>query len=422
MTDEKRPLILWSGGLDSTFLMYQQLLNGPVDYIVMDGGQSRSKIRMEEEARTKALNWFAAQGLPYPHQLNTADPMTLAKMPGISWSQTIPWLIGALYAADHRKHHSVMIAYVIGDEPVHLKDVFSQTFEGLQRISKHGDPVPLCFPFLDGFVNKRRILHEIPRGLLECVWYCELPEKINVTPCQFEMVSGKRCEWKANDQLVIEVIQEGDVERVELSALYLQPEHRVVMPDGSVEVVSKAVEQIDNVYIWQRCNNCPACVTHDLELVRYQRLGKHIGYRKDVGVEDPVPAPGKELPPPDATVFLVATAEQVLTIAQSGLTAGTQFHATSEQAALEVNNWLAGGFPGDDIRVIEVDYHSGMRGQDAPAKDWILDCALSTGFIRRLRDRNGTQLLWPVPWEETSTPDDVVEQLVELANTLKEEV
>lgn len=66
--DGKVPLILWSGGVDSTALLVKRLAVGQqVDVISMDVGQAERKIQHELVARmllTKALHQNEREGDP----------------------------------------------------------------------------------------------------------------------------------------------------------------------------------------------------------------------------------------------------------------------------------------------------------------------------------------------------------------------
>lgn len=171
----KRPLILWSGGLDSSWLVYQELLKGDVDVVSVLGGQCHIKTRAERQARERILAYFRTQTHYRVRELHyPLEPLNLSSMPNRSWSQTVPWMIGALSVVDHTKHSAVMMGYVMGDEVLSIIPAFHNAWDGLQAVSKFGK-VPLEFPL--AMVSKRHILEKIPQGLLERVWYCELPEK-----------------------------------------------------------------------------------------------------------------------------------------------------------------------------------------------------------------------------------------------------
>lgn len=172
---DKRPLMLWSGGLDSTWMLWQALQKGDVDFVTVDGGQCRNKQRSERHARSRAMRWMHARTKYRAREIESQVKLHLAEMPALTWSQPVPWLIGALSVIDPKRHSSLEVGYVMGDEVNAVFEALKRTWEGLQQISKHGDTVPLNFPL--GWTSKRRILENIPKGLYDCIWYCELPKK-----------------------------------------------------------------------------------------------------------------------------------------------------------------------------------------------------------------------------------------------------
>lgn len=183
----KRPLILWSGGLDSSWLVYQELLKGDVDYISINAGQDGNKRRAEFRAREAMKAWFATQKLGSLRELSYPEfELNMTATKHLTWSQTIPWLVAAVQVVDVERHSKVMMGYVLGDEVISVLDQFQLAWDGMQGVCKHSK-VPLEFPLT--MISKFRILSQIPRGLYQHVWYCELPIREDVddfpqyTPC-----------------------------------------------------------------------------------------------------------------------------------------------------------------------------------------------------------------------------------------------
>lgn len=172
---DKVPLLLWSGGLDSTWMLWQAVQKGDVDYVTVNGGQCRNKRVSEEYARIRALKWMRARTSNTIREIKCHVELRLAEMPALTWSQTVPWLVGALSVIDPKRHSSLEIGYVMGDEVGCILDTLKSAWDGLWKVSKQGDTVSLNFPLT--MISKRRILENIPRGLYDCIWYCELPQQ-----------------------------------------------------------------------------------------------------------------------------------------------------------------------------------------------------------------------------------------------------
>lgn len=186
----KKPLLLWSGGLDSTWMLWQELQKGDVDYVTINGGQCANKQVAETHARERALKWMHARTKYCARSIDCNIQIRLADMPALTWSQPVPWLVGALSVVDYKRHSSLQIGYVMGDEVALIHGTLKKTWECLQQISKQGDPVPLEFPL--EMTSKLRILDAMPKGLYDCIWYCELPAK-HEDPRVLMRVPCERC-------------------------------------------------------------------------------------------------------------------------------------------------------------------------------------------------------------------------------------
>lgn len=193
---DKRPLLLFSGGLDSTWQMYLHGKNKErVDYLYIDGGQSSRKIDCEAETRNDIVHWltkhFAANGDPnfdafYYINCIHRKPVQVkwGRVENHSWCQPISWLIGALSVADPVRHSCVEIGYVMGDEATQLIDDLTKAWNALWAVSRHGDAPPLSFPLR--YTTKMAIMEQMPGELYAMTWVCELPEgsaKGGYVPC-----------------------------------------------------------------------------------------------------------------------------------------------------------------------------------------------------------------------------------------------
>lgn len=198
--ENRKPLVVFSGGMDSTYVLWQQLLLGDVYTCYIRGAQSPLKVPREMEARRNIIaflqkltgnivisdtivklgkNGFAVEteintGRYYPRHENNI-------MPDHSWNQAHMWLFGSLYVSDGMKYHSkLMIGNVMADDiNSHLDDQIA-AWDHLQLFSKH-HPIPLEFPLR--YTSKDYILRRMPIELLELVWICELPD----TPKSFTL-------------------------------------------------------------------------------------------------------------------------------------------------------------------------------------------------------------------------------------------
>lgn len=177
----KRPLVLFSGGLDSTFVLWRHFKNNrPSDYVYIEGGQGTRKVNCEMETRERIIRWMEdnrAEGERTPSNYNrfNVQPSKVSLATGVntSWTQPIAWIIGALSVADSDRHSCVEVGYVMGDEATQLIDQMQTAWTALWRISKTGEPISLEFPLR--ITSKTTILSEMPAELYALTWVCETP-------------------------------------------------------------------------------------------------------------------------------------------------------------------------------------------------------------------------------------------------------
>lgn len=189
MGDKSRILMLFSGGLDSTWLLYNRVKEGHVvDVFYAKGGQPQLKQECEKQRRELIKAWIEKHApKDKPAQITEVPPGQVEVQFGAvkygAWKQAIGWIVTALEVVDHTKHDCVEIGYVMGDEICqHFHDM-QDAWNSLWKFSKAGDPVPLNFPLR--ITSKYDILKQLPGELYKLTWVCELPEYVEggLQPC-----------------------------------------------------------------------------------------------------------------------------------------------------------------------------------------------------------------------------------------------
>lgn len=180
----KVPLVLFSGGLDSSYLLHELLKESDVEVLYVKAGQCQVKQAKELAQRRRivellqeltgnyVLNW---------HEVNIGQLFN--HMPDHSWQQPAMWLAGALNHSTGRRHSKLVVGYVSGDGIVARLHNIERAWYHLQQFSKH-DPIPVEFPL--STTSKLSILDRIHPLLWPLVWVCELPKEADVDG------SGKR--------------------------------------------------------------------------------------------------------------------------------------------------------------------------------------------------------------------------------------
>lgn len=188
---KKRPLLFFTGGMDSTALLYDRLKNhGNVDVMYASVNQHPIKAYAEKEAREKIITAIEAvtdhrviQRLEMP-VIGKADDVqnsTLTIHGGIG-TQQMALLLAAVWVFDTAVHSSVEMGIVMGDSSVQIVPDLSAAWRHLLRICKNGclemkDQVPpMDFPILTW--TKEMVYRSLPDHIRGLTWTCELPRWI----------------------------------------------------------------------------------------------------------------------------------------------------------------------------------------------------------------------------------------------------
>lgn len=182
---EKIPLILFSGGLDSTALVASALQKGQCDVMYADGGQHPEKVKQELRARREIIEYLNATS---PHKVRqdyrVPQHISFASAPGNRYSQPAAWLFTALNVIDYDEHSELQVGYVYDDGGFcrWLPNI-ANAWRELQTFSRWHDPIPVDWPLIDK--SKVQILRDIDPELINMIWVCEQPETVegNVKQC-----------------------------------------------------------------------------------------------------------------------------------------------------------------------------------------------------------------------------------------------
>jgi len=172
----KRALVLFSGGMDSTYLMWEMAEAGTqVDYIYADGAQGRNKSSVEEDSRGEIIS-LIKEYWPgwYPHGGGRVlSKVNLSATPKAKWRQALPWMVAAIEMVDPDVHTSVNIGYCADDDTLQEMHSMIEAWNAMWRFTKKGDVVPLKFPLRH--TTKFAMMRDLPPEIYAATWVCELP-------------------------------------------------------------------------------------------------------------------------------------------------------------------------------------------------------------------------------------------------------
>lgn len=169
----KRVLVAWSGGLDSTFMIQHYLALGyGVDVINCNLTNARpAQMKREQRAMSKMLKGYFkdkdVQPIGASHIRlggNCFQALNLAQIP--------VWLFN-LISYLRPEHTEVALGYVMNDDAVSFLDSISAIWNGYSGLVNMDLP-PLAYPLIR--YKKYRIFSEIHPELRKHVTWCENPE------------------------------------------------------------------------------------------------------------------------------------------------------------------------------------------------------------------------------------------------------
>lgn len=184
------PLVVFSGGLDSTFLLYKTLLDGNVETCYFDAGQHFYKVKAEMLARSKIVTIleritgnrvmkdtfvrFPPPEVKVLHHYSTGHSTDFGRenIPNGTWGQAYLWMFGLLKVTDPHLHSKVRMGYVMGDEIAMHYDNLKLAWRSLQAFTKH---VTLELEFPLATMLKESIVRDMPHDVMKHLWHCELP-------------------------------------------------------------------------------------------------------------------------------------------------------------------------------------------------------------------------------------------------------
>lgn len=205
-------LIPWSGGMDSTYLVYKAIMAGcEVTTAYYEIENNSIKVKAELKARNEMMDYFRT--LASEHGTRYYDRGTIFKMntgggfnisPIGVFSQTPLWVLAsAYYAADY---DCVAMGFVQGDETISWQKEYIHLFDAYKKIRRdftEPSKVKLIFPI--SRTKKDAIHYLLPIELKYKTWTCEDPINIENSlyecgcclPCKTHLANTQQLNYPA---------------------------------------------------------------------------------------------------------------------------------------------------------------------------------------------------------------------------------
>lgn len=185
------PMILWSGGLDSTHVVWNHLANNEsVDVLYVNVANNEVKSNREFAAQEKIIDVLGA----YPSQIRNRYKLDIGSIfpsKNFKSAQAFLWIMAVQLYFDPNLHSHVEAGYIKGDDYWHFKHHAETAHQSLSHAFHENPGFGITYPlewrdkasiyadYLDQPLGKR---------LLEHVTWCEaptieIPKECSCNPC-----------------------------------------------------------------------------------------------------------------------------------------------------------------------------------------------------------------------------------------------
>jgi len=182
---DKKVAILWSGGLDSTYLIYKNLLEGNTVYAYyIEINNNINKVIKEKEAMESLTKLFIDKyGTAFDNR-GTLVYIDVNTLYGncLIFSQMPIWITALQFIGNVDE---IQIGYCMNDDAISYLDDIKNIHHSFSSIKTK--EIPISFPLSK--IKKEEELNFLPEEYKKLIWYCENP--INNKPCH-ECCSCKR--------------------------------------------------------------------------------------------------------------------------------------------------------------------------------------------------------------------------------------
>lgn len=205
---QKKVLLTWSGGLDSTFMIFDYLRRGyHVDVVYARFKNSYGKTAREEKAIDAMFTQYFSNF--NVKRVNTIEVSLGSFTQSLCLTQVPSWLLALISSVD-QSHDEVALGYVMNDDAVSFLDDIRTVWNSYQGLMHYPLP-PLVFPLIKK--QKNYIYRELPEVLRANVMWCESGDEADkcgmCRPCRRMIELGLMEKPTMSDKHITEEIEIG---------------------------------------------------------------------------------------------------------------------------------------------------------------------------------------------------------------------
>jgi len=176
--------VLFSGGLDSTYLVWKNLKDGNIVqpiYIEIENNTNKTKL---EKNRIELLYKEFIKEFSSDNIKSVNYPLSVGVNGGfnsVSLKQVPIWIMGLLTSQNNSLFYidnitELQISYVLGDDAISYLDDINSIYKAYNKIASQ-PLVPLRFPMTK--TCKNQIADALPQQYLDLIVSCEEPRNVN---------------------------------------------------------------------------------------------------------------------------------------------------------------------------------------------------------------------------------------------------
>lgn len=192
--DHRVPLLLFSGGWDSTYMLHLALQETDVEVLSVRHGYNLSSRWAEEKARGKILDYLHSSK-DYRHKVigiwSAGGQEHLGEMNSnkLEYAQLFYHLQYLFDQCEHDRHSSVMLGFLMQDSTALVHDRIQVLWAQMWAVFRPSVANPPSLKLPLALHRKRNVVELMPVGLKKLVWSCNSPYLRNTT----KGVSSKPC-------------------------------------------------------------------------------------------------------------------------------------------------------------------------------------------------------------------------------------
>ncbi|MFW6246999.1 MAG: hypothetical protein ACOC22_02390 [bacterium] len=172
----KKVGVLFSSGLDSTYLVYKNLKKGNTVYpIYIEIENNANKVKLEKNRIELLYKEFAKEFPDKIRYINYVMKTNVGASEDSIYLKQVPvWIMGLLFSQGIGVDE-IQIGYVCGDDSASYANDMKDIYYSYEKISKK--LIPIKFPLLK--TKKWEIIRELPEKYHKYIYSCEYPNIVD---------------------------------------------------------------------------------------------------------------------------------------------------------------------------------------------------------------------------------------------------